>query len=124
MSAVDFGVFAPAAQLSPVRLASGVTELGRLTTTNEQHAESVGWILDRMRQRGVNEGSATIQWSRHEPTVLVVDATVEHVAGGRVYVTSRVTEQTPEGVEIVLTATERAARVRAEVQDLVERKML
>lgn len=121
----DLGEYTPDSTLDPIRLDSGVTQLGRLTTTEEQRRQAIDWMLDKMQQQGADEAMATINWSRLDPTVLVVTALVERKPiGGSLYTVNTVEERSTRGADIIVTRAARMARLIDEVSDLNEKGML
>lgn len=121
---IELPDFSPQTSLAPSRNPDGSTVLGRLTTTEEQRAEALDWIVAQMAEAKATEAKARIMWQHLAPTILVVEAIVEHLNGRRVYVADKVTELVESGAEVKTSEAQRFARLDAEIIELHERGML
>lgn len=122
---IDLGEYEPASAIGPTRETdsngrpTGVTKLGRPTTTQEQRADAIAWILVKLNAKQVGtEAKALVRWSRTEPTILEVRAIEEHIQGKRLLFEGRVTEYTIDGRSIPSSAEARATQIITEVAEI------
>jgi hypothetical protein len=113
--------FAPTTELPPLRGPGGTAILPRLTTTDEQHIEAIKHFTELAASSRRNVVRGQILWGRHEPTVLEVTFTVEHIDGEKVWLPFEILETTLEGGIIHRTEDDRLALLQDEISEMHER---
>ena len=122
--------FTPTGVRAPTRLGNGTTQDGRLMTTEEQRAEAIEWALGEMRHQKVMAAEVLVHWTTigMEPTILAIEAEVEHVSheGNRekLFVLKSVTDRTATGAEFTESSEARVARLMSEVETMAKEKQL
>lgn len=127
----DLAEFSPQASFGPTReldangAPTGVTKLGRLTTTQEQRREAISHVVAELQRRGRGtEGRVVVKWSRGAPTVLEVACTVERLGDKRVLFADKIREYELSGAEIPDAARRRTRDLFAEVAEMAEKGAL
>lgn len=123
----DLGQYEPPHTLDPVKPDNDrgeVSELSRLTTTEEQRLDVRKWMLAELDDLHENAGRAKVIWANLDPTIVIIECNVEHLNGRTIRTLKSWSEQTEDGAEFHESEAQRFARLDAEVEDLHERKML
>lgn len=117
----------PAGELPPVRGEDGSTQLSRLTTTWEQRAEALAFILSeaqKMAEARPQTLNCLVTWTRGEPSILRVKIRWETTSAGPLACQDGVIEMSPTGGEVKIDQPAHYRKLNEELREMHSQGML